>query len=98
MTNSAAVEKLIDAILDGQLSCYQATGSAYVVQYQDGKQEIVYNPRNAKRARPDMKFEVVATARWGEDCWTIYFNDQAVAAITTNSDGTADIDVYYYPV
>jgi hypothetical protein len=107
MTNSAAVEKLIDAILDGQLSCYQATGStAYVVLYEDGKQEIVYNALSARHSRPGMKFEIVASARW-EDClgnpqWTVYdYGDGeavAVAAIATESDGTVtDPDVYYYP-
>ena len=98
------VEMLVEAILDGKLSYYRGTGSsAYVVRYEDGKQEIVYNPHKARLARPDMKFEIIASARW-EDClgnprWTIYFDDQAVAAIATESDGTVtDPDVYYYPV
>jgi len=106
VVNSAAVEKLIDAILDGQLSYYQATGStAYVVEYEDGKQEIVYNALSARHSRPGMKFEIVASAKWedrlGNPQWTIYDGDdygQAVAAIATKSDGTADTDVYYYPV
>ena len=53
-----------------------------------------------------MKFKIVAGAKWednlGNPAWTIYdYGDGeavAVAAITTESDGTADTDVYYYPV
>lgn len=100
------VEMLVEAILDGKLSYYRETGStAYVVRYEDGKQEIVYNALTASHSRPDMNFEIVASAKWedrlGNPQWTIYDGDdydQAVAAIATNSDGTADIDVYYYPV
>ena len=78
------VKALVEAILDGKLSCYP--GSAYLLRYEDGQEEIVYYPRYAKRARPE-KFEIIATARWnGEDCWTIYFNDQAVVTINTNID------------
>ncbi len=96
-----AVEKLVDAILKGELSYYQATGStAYVVEYEDGKQEIVYNSLSAKEARPGASFEMVASAKWednlGNPAWTIYFGDEAVAAIATEIDG--DPDVYYYPV
>jgi len=98
------VQMLVEAILNGKLGYYRETGSsAYVVRYEDGKQLIVYNAHKARHARPGMKFEIIATARW-EDClgnprWTIYFDDQAVAAIATESDGTVtDPDVYYYPV
>ena len=105
MVNNSAVEKLIDEILKGRLSYYQATGStAYVVLYEDGKQEIVYNALSARHSRPGMNFEIVACAKWedrlGNPQWTIYDGDdygQAVAAIATESDGTADPDVYYYP-
>ena len=110
MVNNSAVEKLIDEILKGRLSYYQATGSAaYVAQYQDGKHAIVYNSHSAKHARPGVRFKIVAYARW-EDClgnprWEVYdyglgYGDgEAVAAIATESDGTVtDPDVYYYPV
>ncbi len=105
MVNNSAVEKLIDEILKGRLSYYQATGSAaYVARYQDGKHAIVYNSHSAKHARPDMKFEIVACAKWehklGNPQWTVYdYGDgEAVAAIATESDGTVtDPDVYYYP-
>jgi len=107
MVNNSAVEKLIDEILKGRLSYYQATGSAaYVARYQDGKHAIVYNSHSAKYARPDMKFEIVACAKWehklGNPQWTVYdYGDGdavAVAAIATESDGTVtDPDVYYYP-
>ena len=100
------VEMLVDAILKGELSYYQATGStAYVVEYEDGKQEIVYNALSAKEARPGVEFEIVAGAEWedrlGNPQWTIYGDDdgEAVAAIATEIDGTVtDPDVYYYPV
>ena len=101
------VEMLVEAILNGKLSYYRETGSsAYVVRYEDGKQEIVYNAHKARRARPDMKFEIVACAKWehklGNPQWTVYdYGDGeavAVAAIATESDGTVtDPDVYYYP-
>jgi hypothetical protein len=107
---SEAVEKLINEILEGRLSYYQATGSiAYVAQYQDGEHAIVYNSHSAKHARPGVNFEIVASARW-EDClgnprWTVYdYGDGdgeavAVAATATESDGTiTDTDVYYYPI
>ena len=99
-----AVEMLVDAILKGELSYYQATGStAYVAEYEDGKQEIVYNALSAKEARPGVEFEIVAGAEWedrlGNPQWTIYDDGEAVAAIATEIDGTAtDPDVYYYPV
>ena len=98
---SEAVEKLLEEILEGRLSYYQATGSAaYVAQYQDGKHAIVYNSHSAKHARPGMKFRIVAYAKW-EDClgnprWTVYdfglgFGDGEAVAVV-ESDGT----VYYY--
>jgi hypothetical protein len=101
-----AVEMLVDAILKGELSYYQATGStAYVVEYEDGKQEIVYNALSAKEARPGVEFEIVASAKWedrlGNPQWTIYDDDdgEAVAVVATEIDGTVtDPDVYYYPV
>ena len=99
-----AVEMLVDAILKGELSYYQATGSyAYVAQYEDGELQIVYNSLSAKEARPGVEFEIVASAKWedrlGNPQWTIYGDDdgEAVAAIATEIDGT-DPDVYYYPV
>ncbi len=88
-----AVKMLVDAILKGELSYYQATGStAYAVEYEDSKQEIVYNAL----ARP-----IVASAKWedrlGNPQWTIYDDDgEAVAAVATEIDGTVDPDVYYY--
>lgn len=103
-----AVEMLVDTILKGELSYYQATGStAYVVEYEDGKQEIVYNALSAKEARPGVEFKLIACAQWedhlGNPQWTIYdYGDnggEAVAAISTEIDGTVtDPDVYYYPV
>ena len=100
--NMRAVEMLVDAILKGELSYYRATGStAYVAQYQDGKQEIVYNALSAKEARPGVEFEIVAGAKWedrlGNPQWTIYDDDgEAVAAIATEIDGTVTDPVYYY--
>ena len=94
-----AIELLKEAILKGELSYYQATGSyAYVAQYEDGELQIVYNSLSAKEARPGVEFEIVASAKWednlGNPAWTIYFGDEAVAAIATEIDG--DPDVYYY--
>ena len=93
-----AVKMLVDAILKGELSYYQATGStAYVVE-EDGKQEIVYNVL----ARPGVEFEIVASAKWedrlGNPQWTIYDDDgEAATAVATEIDGTVtDPDVYYY--
>ena len=92
-----AVEMLVDAILKGELSYYQATGStAYVVE-ENGKQEIVYNVL----ARPGVEFEIVASAKWedrlGNPQWTICDDDgEAVAVVATEIDGTVDPDVYYY--
>ena len=98
-----AVEMLVDAILKGELGYYQATGStAYVVEYEDGVQEIVYNTLSAREARPGVGFEIVASAKWednlGNPTWTIYDgNDgEAVAVIATEIDGTVTDDVYYY--
>ncbi len=99
-----AVEMLVKAILEGQLNYYQATGSyAYVAQYEDGEQEIVYNALSAREARPGVRFKMVASAKWedrlGNPQWTIYGgNDgEAVAAIATENDGTVTgPDVYYY--
>lgn len=97
-----AVEMLVDAILKGELSYYQATGSyAYVAQYEDGELQIVYNSLSAKEARPGVEFEIVASAKWelGNPQWTIYDDGgEAVAAIATEIDGDPDPDVYYYPV
>ena len=99
-----AIEMLKEAILKGELHYYRQTGStAYVVEYEDGKQEIVYNALSAKEARPGVEFEIVASAKWedrlGNPQWTIYGDDdgEAVAAIATEIDGT-NPDVYYYPV
>ena len=102
-----AIELLKEAILKGELSYYQATGSAaYVVEYEDGKQEIVYNALSAKEARPGVEFEIVASAKWednlGNPQWTIYdYGDddgEAVAVVATEVDGTAIEDgVYYVP-
>jgi hypothetical protein len=98
-----AVEMLVDAILKGELNYYQATGStAYAVEYEDSKQEIVHNALSAKEARPGVEFEIVASAKWedrlGNPQWTIYDDDgEAVAAVATEIDGTVtDPDVYYY--
>ena len=96
-----AVDAILDAILKGELSYYQATGSyAYVAQYEDGELQIVYNSLSAKEARPGVEFEIVASAKWedrlGNPQWTIYDDGEAVAAIATEIDG--DPDVYYYPV
>ena len=79
-----AVEMLVEAILDGKLSYYRGTGcTAHVVEYEDGKQEIIYNLAAAisgealgsddivsliaRHSRPGVQFEIVASARW-EDC------------------------------
>ena len=98
-----AIEMLKEAILKGELHYYRQTGStAYVVEYEDGKQEIVYNALSAKEARPGVEFEIVASAKWedrlGNPQWTIYGDDdgEAVAAIATENDGTVTDDVYYY--
>ena len=99
-----AIELLKEAILKGELSYYQATGStAYVVEYEDCRQEIVNNALFAKEVRPGVEFEIVASAKWedrlGNPQWTIYGDDdgEAVAAIATEIDGTVtDPDVYYY--
>ncbi len=98
-----AIELLEEAILKGQLNYYQATGSyAYVAQYEDGEQEIVYNALSAREARPGVRFKMVASAKWedrlGNPQWTIYDGDgEAVAAIATEVDGTVTgPDVYYY--
>ena len=98
-----AIELLKEAILKGELGYYQATGStAYVVEYEDGKQEIVFNSLSAKEARPGAGFEMVASAKWedrlGFPQWTIYDDGgEAVAVIATEIDGTVtDPDVYYY--
>ena len=94
---------LVDAILKGELSYYQATGStAYVVEYADGELQIVYNSLSAKEARP-VSFKIVASAKWedhlGNPQWTIYDGDgEAVAVVATEVDGTAIEDgVYYVP-
>ena len=99
-----AIELLEKAILKGELGYYQATGStAYVVEYEDGKQEIVYNSLSAKEARPGVRFTMVASAKWedrlGNPQWTIYDDDgEAVAVVATEVDGTAIEDgVYYMP-
>jgi len=99
-----AIEMLKEAILKGELGYYQATGStAYVVEYEDGKQEIVFNSLSAREARPGVRFKMVASAKWedrlGFPQWTIYGDDdgEAVAAIATEIDGTVTgPDVYYY--
>ena len=99
-----AVEMLVDAILKGELSYYQATGSyAYVAQYEDGELQIVYNALSAKEARPEVEFEIVASAEWednlGNPAWTIRDRDGETAVIvSTEVDGTAIEDgVYYMP-
>ena len=100
-----AYRMLVDAILKGELSYYQATGSyAYVAQYEDGELQIVYNSLSAKEARPGVEFEIVASAKWedrlGNPQWTIYGDDdgEAVAVVATEVDGTAIEDgVYYMP-
>jgi len=99
-----AVEMLVDEIIKGELSYYQATGStAYVVEYEDCRQEIVYNALSAKEARPGVEFEIVASAKWedrlGNPQWTIYDDGgEAVAVVATEVDGTVIEDgVYYVP-
>ena len=99
-----AIELLKEAILKGQLSYYQATGSyAYVAQYEDGELQIVYNALSAKEARPGVEFEMVASAKWednlGNPAWTIRDGDEEVAVIiSTNANGTViDDGVYYVP-
>ncbi len=100
-----AIEMLKEAIQKGELSYYQATGStAYVVEYEDGELQIVYNSLSAKEARPGVGFTIVASAKWedrlGFPQWTIYDGDgEAVAVVATENDGTVTAhDVYYYPV
>ena len=103
-----AVEMLVDAILKGELSYYQATGSyAYVAQYEDGDEDgelqIVYNSLSAKEARPGANLKILASAKWedrlGNPQWTIYDDGgEAVAVVATEIDGTAIPDgVYYVP-
>ena len=99
-----AIELLEKAILKGELSYYQATGStAYVVEYEDCRQEIVYNALSAKEARPGVQFEIVASAKWedrlGNPQWTIRDRDGETAVIiSTEVDGTVIEDgVYYVP-
>ena len=98
-----AIELLKEAIPKGELGYYQATGStAYVVEYEDGELQIVYNSLSAREARPEVEFEIIASAKWedrlGNPQWTIYDGDgEAVAAIATEVDGTVtDPDVYYF--
>jgi len=98
-----AIELLKEAILKGELGYYQATGStAYVVEYEDGELQIVYNSLSAREARPEVELEIIASAKWedrlGNPQWTIYDGDgEAVAAIATEVDGTVtDPDVYYF--
>jgi hypothetical protein len=97
-----AIELLKEAILKGELSYYRATGStAYVVEYEDGKQEIVYNALSAKEARPGVEFEIVASAKWednlGNPAWTIRNRDGETAVIvSTEVNGTASEDGVYY--
>ena len=100
----AAVEMLVKAILEGELGYYQATGStAYVVEYEDGEQEIVFNALSAREARPGVRFKMVASAKWedrlGNPQWTIYDDGgETVAVVATEVDGTAIEDgVYYVP-
>lgn len=99
-----AIEMLEGAILRGELHYYRQTGStAYVVEHEDGKQEIVYNSLSAKEARPGVEFEIVASAKWedrlGNPQWTIRDRDGETAVIiSTEVDGTAIEDgVYYVP-
>ncbi len=99
-----AIGLLKEAILKGELHYYRQTGStAYVVEYEDGELQIVYNSLSAREARPGVRFKMVASAKWedrlGFPQWTIYGgNDgEAVAAIATENDGTVTgPDVYYY--
>lgn len=64
---SKGAQLLIDAIEKGELGYFRATGStAYVAEYEDGKQEIVFNALYAQEARP-VPFEIVAEARWDEN-------------------------------
>jgi hypothetical protein len=99
-----AIELLKEAILKGELHYYRQTGStAYVVEYEDGELQIVYNSLSAKEARPGVEFEIIASAKWedrlGNPQWTIYDDCEAVAAIATEIDGTVtEPDVYYYSV
>ena len=89
-----AIELLEKAILKGELGYYQATGStAYVVEYEDGKQEIVYNSLSAREARPEVEFKIIASAKWednlGNPAWTIYDDGgEVVAVVATEIDGT----------
>lgn len=99
-----AIELLKEAILKGQLGYYQATGStAYVVEYEDGELQIVYNSLSAREARPGVRFKMVASAKWedrlGNPQWTIYDDGgETVAVVATEVDGTAIEDgVYYVP-
>ena len=47
-----AIEMLKEAILKGELGYYQATGStAYVVEYEDSEQEIMYSTLSRKRSQ-----------------------------------------------
>ena len=65
---SKAARLLVEAIEKGELGYFQATGScAYVAEYEDGKQEIVFNALYAQEARPGVPFEIVAEARWDEN-------------------------------
>ena len=97
-----AIELLEEAILKGELHYYRQTGStAYVVEYEDGELQIVYNSLSAREARPGTNFKILASAKWednlGNPAWTIYDDDgEAVAAIATEIDGTVTDPVYYY--
>ncbi len=102
------VRSLVEVIKDGQLNNYQGTGcTAHVVQYQDGKQEIIYNLAAAisgealgsdivslvaRHSRPGVQFEIVASARW-EDC----SGNPRWTIYDDDGEAVAAI-AYYYPV
>jgi len=65
---SKGARLLIEAIRQGELGYFRATGStAYVAEYEDGEMEIVFNALYAQEARPGVPFEIVAEARWDEN-------------------------------
>ena len=104
-----ALLRLVEVIKDGQLNHYQVPGcTAHVVQYEGGKQEIIYNLAAAisgealgsddivsliaRHSRPGVQFEIVASARW-EDC------SGNPRWTIHDDDGEAVAAIaYYYPV
>jgi hypothetical protein len=97
-------ELLKKAIEDGKLHYYQQTGSfAYVAEYEDGEQRIVFNALSAESARPGVPFEIVAEARWhegqGNPYWQVINKETGEPEVaSTDYDGNVieqDGDIWF---